>query len=102
LRSAEVIPVIARRVVVACEDVELRAVKFCKVDEPVTRRLERVERPPVAVRVVPTVREPAVRPLGTETTPLVSIERAAVVDVANVLAEEVATYNAPPALRKVQ
>lgn len=38
-------------VVVALVPVAFRKVKFCKVDEPVTRRLERVESPPVAVSV---------------------------------------------------
>jgi hypothetical protein len=38
-------------VVVAAELVERSAVKFCKVEEPVTRRLERVVSPPVAVTV---------------------------------------------------
>jgi len=57
-RFVEEAVVAKKLVVVAFVDVELSAVKFCKVDEPVTRRLERVERPPVAVRVVPMVREP--------------------------------------------
>ena len=34
-----------RLVVVALVEVELRAVKFCKVDEPVVMRLPRVARP---------------------------------------------------------
>ena len=38
-------------VVVACEEVELTAVKFCKVLEPVTWRLDSQVRPPVAVTV---------------------------------------------------
>jgi len=51
--------VVAKRlVVVAFVVVELSPVKFWRVEEPVTRRFESVERPPVAVRVVPTLREP--------------------------------------------
>jgi hypothetical protein len=38
-------------VVVAEVEVELIAVKLSKVEEPVKRRLERVVKPPVAVRV---------------------------------------------------
>ena len=45
-------------VVVALVPVALTKVKFCNVDEPVTKRLDKVERPPVAVKVVPRVREP--------------------------------------------
>ena len=36
---------IAKLVVVACEVVAKRPVKFCRVDEPVARRLVRVARP---------------------------------------------------------
>jgi hypothetical protein len=44
--------VVAKRLVeVALVEVELRAVKFWRVDEPVTRRLERVVRPLVTLRV---------------------------------------------------
>ena len=44
--------VVAKKLVeIALLEVELSAVKFCKVDEPVSNRLERVVRPPVAVRV---------------------------------------------------
>jgi hypothetical protein len=40
-----------RLVVVALVLVALRAVKFWRVDEPLSKRLERVAKPPVAVRV---------------------------------------------------
>ena len=43
---------VAKRLVdVALVVVEFTPVKFCRVDEPVRSRLERVVRPPVAVRV---------------------------------------------------
>ena len=42
--------------------VEFRAVKFWRVVEPVCKAFEKVESPPVAVRVVPTVKvEPTAR-----------------------------------------
>ncbi len=44
--------VVAKKLVVVAEvEVELIAVKFCRVVEPVSNRLERVVRPPVAVIV---------------------------------------------------
>ena len=49
-----------RFVVVADVPVAFTKVKFWRVDEPVRRRFERVESPPVAVKVVPTPREPPV------------------------------------------
>jgi len=57
-RFVELAVVAKKLVVVAFVDVELSAVKFWRVEEPVTRRLERVERPPVAVKVVPTASDP--------------------------------------------
>jgi hypothetical protein len=57
-KSDEVIPVIAKLEVVAFEVVALSAVKFWRVDEPLTCRLESVVSPPVAVKVVPTASEP--------------------------------------------
>jgi hypothetical protein len=54
----EAIDETVRLVVVALVVVALIPVKFCRVEEPVTRRLESVERPPVAVKVVPTASEP--------------------------------------------
>jgi hypothetical protein len=54
----EAIDETVRLVVVALVVVALIPVKFCRVDEPVTRRFESVERPPVAVKVVPTASEP--------------------------------------------
>ena len=56
--SLEVIDEIAREEEVALVEVELSAVKFCRVDDPVTKAFERVESPPVAVKVVPTPSEP--------------------------------------------
>ena len=50
-KSELMMPVIARLVVVACDVVAFSAVKFSKVVEPVRRRFESVERPPVAVSV---------------------------------------------------
>ena len=51
--------VVAKKLVVVAElVVPRRAVKFCRVEDPVTRRFESEERPPVAVRVVPTTTEP--------------------------------------------
>jgi hypothetical protein len=43
--------VVKKLVEVALVEVELIAVKFWRVDEPLTKRLERVAKPPVAVRV---------------------------------------------------
>ena len=51
LRRLEVIPVMANLDVVAWVLVLLTAVKFWRLDEPVTRRFERVVSPAVAVRV---------------------------------------------------
>ena len=50
--------VIARLVVVACEVVARRAVKFWRVVEPESNRFESEVSPPVAVNVVPTATEP--------------------------------------------
>ena len=50
-RVAKVPEVEKRLVVVAWVPVAFRKVKFCRVEEPVSRRFERVVRPPVAVRV---------------------------------------------------
>jgi len=50
-RSVDEAVVEKRLVVVAEVEVELIEVKFRSVEEPVRRRLERVERPPVTVRV---------------------------------------------------
>ena len=45
-------------VVVALVEVEFKAVKFWRVDEAFNKRLERLVKPPVAVRVVPIASEP--------------------------------------------
>ena len=51
LRSEELIEEMAREVVVALVPVAFTKVKFCKVEEPVRRRLAKVVSPPVAVTV---------------------------------------------------
>jgi hypothetical protein len=56
--ARERVPEMRELVVVALVVVALIPVKFCRVDEPVTRRFESVESPPVAVKVVPTASEP--------------------------------------------
>lgn len=50
-RFVELAVVENKLVVVALVPVALMKVKFCKVEEPVTKRFERVESPRVAVRV---------------------------------------------------
>lgn len=51
LSNEEEIPLIARAEVVALVPVAFTKVKFCKVEEPVRRRLAKVVSPPVAVTV---------------------------------------------------
>jgi hypothetical protein len=55
--ARERVPEMRELVVVALVVVALIPVKFCRVDEPVTRRFESVESPPVAVKVVPSINE---------------------------------------------
>ena len=60
-RSVVLAMVEKKLVVVAFVVVELIAVKFCSVDDPESRRFERVVKPPVAVTVpVKEVAEPMV------------------------------------------
>ena len=43
---------------VALVEVEFSAVKLSSVEEPESRRFDKLVSPPVAVKLVPTVREP--------------------------------------------
>jgi hypothetical protein len=63
-----------RLVVVAFVPVAFVKVKSCKVDEPLSRRLEKFERPPVAVSVVPTVRDPVRLAADDMVCPLINPE----------------------------
>ena len=75
--------------VVAEVEVELMAVKFCKVEEPVRRRLDKVERPPVAVNVpVKLAAEEMVWPLIKPEVMAPNVEFPAVRAVAKRLVEE--------------
>ena len=76
-RLVELAVVLKRLVLVAEVPVALTKVKFCKVEEALTKRL-------------PVVVSPAIVAELTERRPFASIESAAVVEVAKVVADEVA------------
>jgi len=79
----------AKRVVVAFVEVELRAVKFCRVEDPESKRFERVVRPPVAVTVpVKLAADEIVWPLIKPEVIAPSVEFPAVRAVAKRLVEE--------------
>jgi len=76
-------------VVVAFVEVELRAVKFCRVEDPESKRFERVVRPPVAVTVpVKLAADEIVWPLIKPEVIAPSVEFPAVRAVAKRLVEE--------------